>query len=107
MKRLKKGDIILAFSLLAVALVLFVSFLLLKKSGEKVLVKVDGKTVYSGYLSSDNELKLKHNTVVIKDGRAFMKCADCKNQICVNTGKISKSGETVVCLPNRVIVEIE
>ena len=35
-----------------------------------------------------------------------MKYSDCKNQICVNTGKISRAGEIIVCLPNYVIVEI-
>jgi hypothetical protein len=35
-----------------------------------------------------------------------MDYSDCKNQVCVNTGKISKAGETIVCLPNYVIVEI-
>mgnify|MGYP003504268919 CR=1 FL=1 len=30
-----------------------------------------------------------------------------KNQVCVNSGKISKKGESIVCLPNKVTVEIE
>ena len=33
--------------------------------------------------------------------------ADCPDKICVNTGKISKIGETIVCLPHRVVVEIQ
>ena len=35
-----------------------------------------------------------------------MDYSNCKNQICVNTGEISDKGETIVCLPNYVIVEI-
>ena len=32
--------------------------------------------------------------------------ADCPDKLCVKTGRISKTGETIVCLPHRVVVEI-
>ena len=40
------------------------------------------------------------------DCSLYMSDATCKNKICVNTGKISKKGESIVCLPNKTIVEI-
>ncbi len=46
------------------------------------------------------------NVIAIKDGCVYMKEADCKNKICVNTGKINSPGQSIVCLPNRIIVEI-
>lgn len=46
------------------------------------------------------------NVVEIKDGYVFMKSATCPNQICVHTGKISKEGQSIVCLPNRVSVYV-
>ena len=107
MKKLKRLDIILIISLLFAALVLFVVFSYIKRTGERVVIKQNDTVVYRGELSKDGEVSLKHNTVKIENGRVFMKSADCKNQICVKTGKISKSGETIICLPNKVIVEIE
>lgn len=44
--------------------------------------------------------------LVISDGKADMESADCPNQICVHHGAISHTGETIVCLPNRVVIEI-
>lgn len=44
--------------------------------------------------------------LVIKDGKAYMLEADCPNQICVHHSAISHKGETIVCLPNRIIIEI-
>lgn len=44
--------------------------------------------------------------LVIKDGEAYMQEADCPNQICVHHSPVSHKGETIVCLPNRVIIEI-
>ena len=44
--------------------------------------------------------------LVISDGKADMESADCPNQICVHHGAISHTGETIVCLPNRVVIEV-
>ncbi|MBO4468328.1 MAG: NusG domain II-containing protein [Clostridia bacterium] len=104
---LKKTDVILSISLILISVLGFFIVELMKKDGKTVVVKQNNSVVYEGKISEDREIPLKHNTVKIKDGKVFMKCADCKNQICVKSGKISKSGETVVCLPNRVIIEIE
>lgn len=35
-----------------------------------------------------------------------MSYSDCKNQICVEDGKISRTNQSIVCLPNKVVVEI-
>lgn len=44
--------------------------------------------------------------LIIKDGEAYMQEADCPNQICVHHSPVLHKGETIVCLPNRVIIEI-
>ena len=49
----------------------------------------------------------KTNVVEIKDGKVCMEESSCKNQICVETGWISKKNEIIVCLPNQVYVTIE
>ena len=41
-----------------------------------------------------------------KDGKASMAKADCPDKICVNHAAISKKGETIVCLPHKVVVEV-
>lgn len=46
------------------------------------------------------------NTIVIKNGKADVTKADCKNQVCVNSRKISKNGETIVCLPHKLILTV-
>jgi len=45
-------------------------------------------------------------TLVINKGEVYMESADCPNQICVHHSRISRKGETIVCLPNRVVIEI-
>lgn len=48
-----------------------------------------------------------YNVVVIKDGTVTVTEASCKNQVCVRHGAISRSGESIVCLPNRLVVRID
>ena len=36
-----------------------------------------------------------------------MKEANCPDKLCIHQGKISKNGETIVCLPHGLIVEIK
>ena len=48
-----------------------------------------------------------YNIVEIKDGKVSVTEASCKNQVCVRHGAISRSGESIVCLPNRLVVRIE
>ena len=59
-------------------------------------------------LSRDGEFSLSggSNILVIEDGEAFMKSADCPDKTCVHSHPISKVGETIVCLPNRVFVSV-
>jgi len=44
--------------------------------------------------------------VEVSDGRVRVLRADCPDQVCVRTGWIRYGGQSVVCLPNRVAVEI-
>ena len=36
-----------------------------------------------------------------------MTSADCPDHLCVKQKAISKEGESIICLPNKVIVEVD
>lgn len=50
---------------------------------------------------------LGNNRVVVRDGGVFVATAPCANQICVKTGRVSRPGQWIACLPNRVFVAVE
>ena len=102
----KKGDFLIIGIVCARAAVLATVFFFVKSNGKTVVVKQNNKVVAEYRLDGDRQVELGHNTFTIKDGEVFMSAADCKNQTCVKTGKISKRGECIVCLPNMVILEI-
>ena len=70
-------------------------------------VTVDGELFGIYSLEKEQEIKINDtNRMIIKDGQADMTEANCPDQICVDHKTISKNKETIICLPNKVIVEI-
>ena len=48
-----------------------------------------------------------YNVVNISGSKVSVTEASCKNQVCVKHGAISRPGESIVCLPNRLVVRID
>lgn len=99
--------------LLTIALLIFViGNYVYGKAGAKVVITIDGE-IYGTYsLEEEQTIAIKKkdkttNILQIKDGQASMITADCPDQLCVHQNAITKEGQTIVCLPNRVVVEIE
>lgn len=109
-KYFKKADIVLLILLLAAGTAGSALILAGSSAGQKVTVTVDGQLYGTYSLDEDQEIEVKHdghiNKITIKDGSVQMSYSDCKNQICVKDGKISRTSESLVCLPNRVMIEI-
>ena len=105
---MKKRDIILIASILAVAIALFLIVELTKEEGAGVTVKVDGIKVAEYSLSADGTDPLNGGTniLVIENGKAYLSDANCPDKLCVHQGKISRTGETITCLPNKLTVTV-
>ncbi len=108
--KLKKTDVILILSLLAVSAVLCLIFFLNKTPGGEAVVTVDGEEIMVLPLDEDIEVQVgqeeTHNIVSIHDGKVCIKDATCPDKVCVHTGEISNEGETIVCLPHKLVVSI-
>ena len=102
------ADIILVASLLLISLSVFLVITLTKEEGAKAIVTVNGEVVAEYSLSVDGEYSLNGgtNTLVIKNGEAYMTYSTCPDGLCINQGRISLTNERIVCLPNRVMVQI-
>jgi hypothetical protein len=104
-------DIIIVLSVVVIGIVMLLALVFTQKSGEYVIVKMDGAEIARFELYSDTEYEIKgdhgeRNLLVIKDGKAEIKEASCPDGLCIKTGKIDKEGQSIVCLPNKVVVEI-
>ena len=113
---MKKNDIILIAVLLVVALLTAGGMSIWQvnntKDAAKVVVTIDGQ-VYGTYpLSKDMTERIElpdgsYNILTISDGYADVTEASCPDQICVKHNHIKYSKESIVCLPNKVVVTVE
>lgn len=104
---MKKADLKLIICLLVAGLIALAAVLLCAKDGKTVVITQNNKVIYSGSLNEDKVIDLKTNVIEIKNGTVEVKEAVCKNQICVNHKKISKKGEQIACIPNKILITVE
>ncbi|MCI8484439.1 MAG: NusG domain II-containing protein [Lachnospiraceae bacterium] len=112
---MKKNDVILMGVLAAAALILSVGISLYFAANTKMaeaVVYVDGKEQGRYALNHPQTVKISsgdgnYNVLEIKENQAEITEASCPDKLCVKHRPVKKSGESLVCLPNRVVVEIE
>lgn len=107
-KKTLPRDICLILVLVLVGLCLLFLMRSPSDSGAFAVVEVDGVVVARYPLSEDGIFVLNggSNTIEIKDGRVRVSEADCPNQQCVRQMWIDKRNQSIVCLPNRVVITI-
>lgn len=106
---MKRNDWLLAAGILIVAVVLFcVPIFRGAQNGGSVSVMVDGELFGTYSLGVDQTVDINgSNRLVISGGTARMEWADCPDQVCVHHREISLDGESIICLPNRVVLAVE
>ena len=109
---MKKKDLILAGAVLLLAGILALALRLPKtENGNTMKVTVDGE-VYGTYSLAENQtvkIQTGHgtNVLVIENGSVHMEEADCPDGYCKRQGTISRVNETIVCLPHKLVAEVE
>ncbi len=106
--KLKRADLILAGSVLFLALLIAFLLWLLVPVGKVAVVRVHGAEVVRLDLSEDREITVSGtHRVTVRNGEVWVESAPCRDQICVKHPAISREGETVVCLPYALTVTVE
>ncbi len=99
--RLADGIMLAVFVLLCI-----LPFLLPRNQGEIVRITYENKTEQYR-LDGEQTLFYGNMTVRIHDGKVWVSKTDCPTRVCVHTGKISTAGESIVCVPNGLVIRIE
>lgn len=108
-----RNDIIFIVGLLLVISLAGLAFFLLRGEGNTVTVEVDGAVLGTYPLSEDRSVEIRTgerdeelNLLVIKDGKAYVETATCPDGICAAHKPISREGESIVCLPHKVVITV-
>lgn len=80
-------------------------------NGSEIEITVDGQLYGTYSLGEPQRIPVNlegriANTVVIENGKAYMEDADCPDQLCMHQGVIKRDGQTIACLPHRLVVEV-
>ena len=111
-RRKRRNDIVFILALVIICTFVGLSFFFFRETGDSVTVTVDGTTYGTYALSNDVTVEIKNadgvvtNILIIKDGKAHVEYASCPDGICVAHKPISREGESIVCLPNRVVITV-
>ena len=117
----RRWDLIIIFVLVLLSFLPFTVFsyqqagITEENSQFVAVITVDNKIVkeitLTGNTGSDvfdiTQPDLDTNTIEVRDNQIRIKAATCPDQVCVLTGFISKPGETIVCLPHKLVIEIQ
>ena len=107
---LTRGDIVLIIILALVSVASIAGVRTLYSGGKHVVVEVDSRRVLE--LSIDTDViqtvhgPLGETVIAVENGTARILESACPYHYCIRMGRISKRGEIIVCVPNRVIVSI-
>lgn len=106
---MKKKELLFITGIVIFALLLWGAMYFIR-SGDygTIRITVNG-TEYGTYsLSKDQIISIGDTNVCeIKDGKVSMIEADCPDHLCLKQNSIGDSGGTIVCLPNKVVIEAE
>ena len=112
-KFFRKNDIFFVAATLFVAVTVYLTMhMVYGTEGTSVQIVVDGE-VYAEYpLEQDREIQIDYdksegfNVLIIENGEAVVKEADCPDKLCVKQKAVSKNGESIVCLPHKLVITI-
>ena len=79
-------------------------------NGEYALVTVNGEEYARLDLNKDNALTVSQdagfNTIRVSNGKVYVESADCPDKICVDHTPVYMDGETIVCLPHKMVITV-
>ncbi len=110
-KKIKHDVIFILIALCAAAALYFSGVLSPGDKGAYAVIYIDGEENGRYPLDEDESFVVStddgENKVVISGGKVSVTDADCPDKLCVKQGEIDRQGETIVCLPHKLVVEIE
>ena len=111
-KRLWRNDVIFIAALLVVIAVAGACLYFFRGEGNSVTVSIDGTVVATYPLNVDRTEEILtesggYNRLIIKDGKAYVDSASCPDGICAAHKPIHREGESIVCLPNKVVITVQ
>ena len=100
-------DWILTITLLSISIGSLISYNNMDSDNDKIaLIYKNNELLMEADLTKDEDINFDEMVVEVNEGRLRVLKADCPRKICVHTGWISSPSQTIVCVTNKVLIEI-
>lgn len=110
---MKRGDVVILILALLLCAAPLLMLLPASSAQARAVVRQNGAVLCTLPLEADTEKEIfapngsGFNIIRVQDGAVSMADADCPDRTCVRMGAISRTGETLVCLPHRLTITLE
>ena len=110
MKKMKADAAVIGCVLMVAILFLIIQNLPFHEAGEVHIMK-EGQMIGNYSLTEDKTITVPwdeegYNLVLISEGTVRVCDADCPDKLCIRQKEISKNGESIICLPHKLVVQI-
>lgn len=105
--KIRKNDIFLVASIIILCIIISVIPFFFSSDGSSVLIYLDGELYAEKSLNENSVTDIDGlMQVVIENGKAYVKNSVCPNGACEHSAPVSSSGESIICLPNKIMIKI-
>ncbi|MFI3326241.1 MAG: NusG domain II-containing protein [Clostridia bacterium] len=109
--KLLKGDIIIVLAIIISAVIIFILMSPKTYDNNVLEIYMNGELIDTVELAEDTQMTIEiddvaHNTIEIVGEQVRIINSTCYDHVCENTGYISKAGEVIVCMPNKLLLKI-
>lgn len=111
MQNKKKNIILFGGVLLLIGVAFFVRGVLYSGQEAHIEIVCENEVCYTFDMDETKTIRVEHpdgsyNVVCIEHGTVRVEDADCDNHDCIKQGRISKVGQSVICLPHQMVIRI-
>ena len=108
---MKKSDMIVYAVILIIAVILFAWRYNGAEQALTARIYVEGELFETLNLRDSVQIQIEsslgYNAVEIEGSGVRMVLADCRSQDCIRMGTITRQGQIIACLPNRVVIRLD
>ena len=106
---MKKKELTFIIGIVVFAVVLWGGMYLSRRGHYGTIrITVNGEEYGTYSLAKDQVIKINDTNICeIKNGEVKMTEADCPDHLCMKQKAVDNTGGTIVCLPNKVVIEGE
>lgn len=111
LKNQKYFSVIIFVLIIAGCLLWIILQNMISQESKTAQISVGGEVIQTVDLNKNQEFTIQGENhillhIMVQDGKIYVQHSDCPDKICEQRGKISKTGENIVCLPARTVIEV-